>query len=233
VNPSIRAFRFVAIGWSIAAMPALASAQPAPETVQAWDQYVAIAEARIDRERELAPSSRDISGETTAIEGGTIHHWRGTVFIPGTTVDRLVDELLNPRRDAAQQEDVAESRTIARNGNTVKTYIRLVRRAIVTVEYDTEHEMTFRRWSPSLTTARSVATSIREVGGNDHGFLWRIVSNWKYRQTSGGVIVELESMTLSRSIPAVVRPVAMPIIRHVARESMARTLDAFGRRFRD
>lgn len=229
---SICAIRCAAVGWSIVAMPGMASAQPGPETMQAWDRYVATAEARIDRERIVVPTSTDIAGETIPIEGGTIHHWRGTVFIPGTTVDRLLDELLNPRRDDAHQEDVAESRTIERNGDTVRTYIRLVRRAIVTVEYDTEHEMTFRRWSPSLATARSVATSIREVGGDDHGFLWRLVSYWKYRQTPEGVFVDLESITLSRSIPAVVRPVAMPIIRHVARESMARTLEAFGRRFR-
>jgi hypothetical protein len=109
-----------------------------------------------------------------------------------------------------------------------------VRRAIVTVTYDTEHEMTFRRWSPTLATARSVATTIREAGGPgsiDHGFLWRLNSYWRYRQVEGGVIVELESITLSRSIPGVVRPVAMPIIHYIARESMERTLDTFRRRF--
>jgi hypothetical protein len=40
------------------------------------------------------------------------------------------------------------------------------------------------------------------------------------------VLVELDSLTLSRSVPAIVRPVAMPLVNQVARESMTRTLDA-------
>jgi putative flippase GtrA len=217
---------------AVLAFPAIASAQPSVETVRAWDRYIAAAEARIDRDCDLLRASDEIDGDTIAVDGGTIHHWRGTVFISGITVERLLGELLNPAPDGARQEDVADSRTIARNGDTVRTYIRLVRRAIVTVEYDTENEMTFRRSSPVLATARSAATSIREDGGDDHGLLWRLNSYWKYRQVASGTVVELESMTLSRSIPMVVRPIAMPIIRHVARESMARTLDAFRRRFR-
>jgi hypothetical protein len=84
-----------------------------------------------------------------------------------------------------------------------------------------------------LATARSVATSIRETGGRDRGFLWRLNSYWRYRQVAGGVVVELESITLSRSIPGVIRPIAMPIVHHIARESMARTLDTFRDRFID
>ena len=252
-----------AVAASVVAVPGIASAQPSTETLQAWDRYITTVEARIDRERDVVLASTEIAGETIAIEAGTIHRWRGTVFVPGTTVDRLLASLLRGTcpagntgaharaREEAERgagapranepgcgaephlsEDVAESRTLERNGDTVRTYIRLVRHAIVTVEYDTEHEMRFRRWSPALATGRSVATSIREVGGDDHGFLWRLNSYWTYRQAAGGVAVDLESITLSRSIPAVVRPIAMPIVRHIARESMARTLDAFCRRFR-
>jgi hypothetical protein len=80
-----------------------------------------------------------------------------------------------------------------------------------------------------LATGRSVATSIREVGGDDHGFLWRLNSYWKYRQAGTGVLVELESISLSRSIPAIIRPLAMPVVHQIARESLARTLETFGR----
>jgi hypothetical protein len=40
------------------------------------------------------------------------------------------------------------------------------------------------------------------------------------------VLVELDSLTLSRSVPALVRPMAMPLVNSVARESMTRTLEA-------
>ena len=187
--------------------------------------------APLSREALAERGDTSISGETVDVPSGAIHHWRGAVFVPRVTIDRMLGDLLHPGRDVPQQEDVAESRVLSRSGDTIRTYIRLVRRAIVTVTYDTEHEMMFRRWSPTLATARSVATRIRETGGGDHGFLWRLNSYWRYRQVDGGVIVDLESITLSRSIPSVVRPIAMPIVHHIARESMERTLAAFRSRF--
>jgi hypothetical protein len=51
-------------------------------------------------------------------------------------------------------------------------------------------------------------------------------SYWRYEQRGDGVLVEVESVSLSRDVPAIVRRVAMPIIDRVARESMYRTLDA-------
>jgi hypothetical protein len=118
---------------------------------------------------------------------------------------------------------------LARDGDSLRVYIRLVRHSIITVTYDTEHRMTFIRHSPARATARSTATRIDEVGGGDHGFLWRLQSYWRYEQRPGGVLVELESLTLSRSVPALVRPIAMPRVNQIARESMVGTLDALRR----
>jgi hypothetical protein len=91
--------------------------------------------------------------------------------------------------------------------------------------------MRFRRWSPTLATAISVATRIEEVGGSDHGFLWRLRSYWRYETLDDGVRVELESLTLSRDVPSMVRPIAAPILAHIARESMCRTLEALRRAY--
>jgi len=74
-------------------------------------------------------------------------------------------------------------------------------------------------------TARSVATSIREAEGGDRGFLWRMNSYWRYRRVDGGVLVEVESLTLSRRVPSLARPIAAPLINRIARESMIRTLE--------
>ena len=103
----------------------------------------------------------------------------------------------------------------------------------MTVSYDTEHEMRFRRVTPTVATARSVATRIEQLDGGDHGFLWRLHSYWRYEETGGGVLVELRSLTLSRSVPALVRPIAGPLVTRVARESMVRTLEALRRYFAD
>ncbi len=52
---------------------------------------------------------------------------------------------------------------------------------------------------------------------------------WRYEQVDGGVIVELESLTLSRSIPLGLGMVVEPIINRIARESIYRTLDSMRR----
>jgi hypothetical protein len=150
------------------------------------------------------------------------------MFVPGTSVARLLEQLMYPGTPPPQ-DDVVSSRVLSRGDDSLHVYIRLVRRAIVTVAYDTEHDMRFRRRSATVATARSVATRIEEVGGTDHGFLWRLHSYWRYEQTADGVFVELDSLTLSRDVPAFVRTIASPLVNRIARESMYRTLDALRR----
>ena len=62
--------------------------------------------------------------------------------------------------------------------------------------------------------------------GNDHGYLWRLNSYWRYQQVPEGVIVELESLSLSRDIPFVFKPFVRPLVDRVARESIRRTLES-------
>jgi putative flippase GtrA len=216
-------------------MPTSAAAQT-PETVVAWDRYVAATEARLDRSRTPivprgpATDAIEASGESVRVPSGTISDWRGSLFIRGITLDRLLQRLQHPGTPPPQ-DDVVSSRVIARTGDSLRVSIRLVRRAIVTVTYDTEHEMRFHRWTPRLATARSVATRIEEVGGSDHGFLWRLHSYWRYEEIDGGVLVDLESLTLSRDVPSIIRPIAAPLVTRIARESVVRTLEALRRFF--
>jgi putative flippase GtrA len=224
------------------AMPIAASAAPAaplgphdqPETVAAWERYVAAAEQDVERSgaRAVPRASEALAatGDSIHVPSGTISDWRGAVFLPNLTLDRLLHGLQYPGTPPPQ-EDVVSSRVIARGADSLRVGIRLVRRAIVTVSYDTEHEMRFRRVTPTLATARTVATRIEQVDGGDHGFLWRLHSYWRYQEINGGVLVELRSLTLSRSVPALVRPVASPLVTRIARESMVRTLEALRQYF--
>jgi putative flippase GtrA len=213
-------------------IPSRAAAQT-PQTLAAWDRYVTAVEARLDRsraERSRRPALDLIlaSGEGVRVASGTISDWSGSVFLPGVSLDDVLDRLQHPGTPPPQ-EDVASSRVLGRSGNSLRVAIRLVRHAIVTVTYDTEHEMRFDRWTPHLATARSVATRIEEAGGTDHGFLWRLNSYWKYEEMDGGVLVSLESLTLSRDVTSIIRPVAAPLVTRIARESVVRTLDALRR----
>jgi len=218
-----------------ASLPATAhAAGPLPDTIRAWDAHIAAIERgrRDAPERQPAIDAGEMRGQELRIPGGIIHEWSGSILIPGISVRELVDALTTPGTPPPQ-DDVLESRVLAKSGDALRVFLKLRRTAIVTVTYDTEHDVTFTRHSPSFASSRSVATSIRETGGGDRGFLWRLNSYWSYRAVGGGVRVEVLSVSLSRDAPALVRPVALPLASRIARESMRRTLDAmrqFGER---
>ena len=94
----------------------------------------------------------------------------------------------------------------------MRVYLKLVRHVIVTVTYNSEHDVQYMRRSSMFATSRSVATTIVETGGADRGFLWRLNSYWRYRQVGNDVQVDVLSLSLSRDIPWVVKPIAGPII---------------------
>jgi putative flippase GtrA len=226
--------RLAVIVCAVCLLPAGSARAQAPDTIEAWNRYVTETEDRLERARAArrlrAPVTEAItaSGASLRVPGGTISDWQGCVFIRGVTLDRLLHRLQHPGTPPPQ-EDVIASRVLWRSDDSLRLSIRLARRAIVTVTYDTEHEMRFHRWSPRLATARSVATRIEEVGGSDHGFLWRLNSYWIYEEIDDGVLVELRSLTLSRDVPAIIRPIAAPLVTRIARESVVRTLEALRR----
>lgn len=201
-----------------------AAADVQPETVAAWNRYVAQAAGHLYQSRTTQPE-----GIAVDIPGGTVHHWRGSTLVRRTDVDRVVRALMYPGTPPPQ-DDVVESRVLARQGTSLRVYLKLRRTAVVTVVYDTEHDVVFHRHAPGLATSRSVSTRIAEVGGGDRGFLWRLNSYWRYTQVGNNVRVDVESLSLSRDVPWFARSIAEPVIHRIARESLARTL-ASVRRF--
>ena len=241
-----------------------AVAEPPPPALEAWEQYVATTEARM--ETQLSSSRgfllTDFSTErattrqaifrgdvpvgkvTTAngshaniqIPGATIAHWRGAIFLPGITLDELLHRLQHPEDQGPLPPDVLALRVRNRRPDELTLAMRLRRQAIVTVTYDTEHAVRYRRLTANRASSKSISTSIREIAdagtskervvpaGQDRGFLWRMNAYWRYEGVAGGVILELESLTLSRSIPLGLGRFVEPIIDRIARESMTRTL---------
>jgi hypothetical protein len=188
-------------------------------------------------------AARDASSNEIAIDGGLINHWRGTVFVPNVTLDQLLKVLQEPQTDKHKQEDVLSSRVISRDGDSQKVYLRLRRTKFVTVVYDTEYDVEYKHLGPDRALSNSISTKVVEIEnagtpneralpeGNDHGYMWRLNSYWRYKQLDGGVIVEVESLTLSRDLPAIIGPLIRPIVNSTARESMTRTLASVRARF--
>jgi putative flippase GtrA len=212
----------------VATSSPVAAAELGPETEEAWNRYVSQTEARLDAFRSEDVHREEPRGDAIGVPGGTIHHWRGSTLIHLVTIDALVRALMYPGTPPPQ-EDVLQSRVLGRSGDSLRVYLKVVRRSLVTVTYDTEHQVTFQRRSTGLATSRSVSTGIAEADGRDRGFLWRLNSYWRYVQVGNDVLVELESLSLSRNVPSILKPFAGPIINRIARESMTKALEALRR----
>ena len=218
---------------TFAAVGALAvgagSLLPDTATLAAWDEFVTRAENDL---HSCRCDTGKPQGKTYEIPGGTVHQWQGELLVKGVTVDEVVNALQS-RGVPPPQEDVLESRVLSRSGESVVVYLKLSRQALITVTYDTEHAVTFNRLSPIAAESRSIATRIDESDGRDHGFLWRLNSYWRYEKELDGVRIRGESLSLSRRVPTVVKPVAGPIITRVGRDSMASALEAVRRFLED
>src|SRR6185436_713995 len=108
-------------------------------------------------------AAQDGSSNEIAIDGGLVNHWRGTVFVPNVKLDALLKVLQEPQTDKHKQEDVLSSRVVSRDGDSQKVYLRLRRTKFVTVVYDTEYDVDYRRLSPDRALSNSISTKVVEV----------------------------------------------------------------------
>ncbi len=204
--------------------PAVSAAQLRDETLHAWWHYVSDVERSLDA-AAVEPTREEPQGRTVDVPSGTISEWQGSVLIPNRTVGEVIDILVSSTT-LPQSEEVVSSRIMSRQGDALHTYMRLVRRVLVTATYDTEHDVQYTRHSASLATSRSVATRISEVDGGDRGFLWRLNSYWRYRKVGSDVRIDMRSLALSRGTPWMLKPIASPIVNRIGRESVKTALDA-------
>lgn len=227
-------------------------------TIAAWNQYAHLTEQRINWElhtrygssplastdnwKEIAVAEMttlDERGKKIPVPDGLIHHWRGSILIPGVSLDQFVHVITNQRAKAEYYDEVLESRVIKKLEDGEIVYLKLKRSmALVDVAYNTEYKVQLKRRHSKLVSSRSVSTKIAEIidlgeederekpQGDDRGFLWRLNAYWHYQQVERGVMVHCETLTLSRGIPFRLDLVLRPIVKRIARNSMKRTLES-------
>jgi putative flippase GtrA len=197
-----------------------------------WRQRVMAGQVSMLRLDSVAPGAGEPS-----IPDARIHHWAGAIFIPNGSLDRILKHLRDRAgRESEAFDDVIASKLIARDGDRVRVYMKLRRDSVITVTYNTEHAVEYRQLGAARASSRSVATKIAEIAdagtprehenspGSDHGFLWRLNAYWRYEQVDGGVLIECESVSLSRGVPMLLRPFVMGTVERIARESLQKTL---------
>ena len=228
-----------------------------PQTEQAFNRYVRETEARLDQQTAgtqflwtdaAADRQRAVRGGQIVVEpknakgdvsipDGLIHDWIGAVFIPGATLERtlaLVEDYDQHKR--FYQPEVRDSKLLRRDGNEYKVFLRLLKKQVLTVVLNTDHDVRYTPLGPTRWKSESHSTRIAEVEnpgdhderelppGRDHGFLWRLNSYWRFEERDGGVYVECEAVSLTRSVPTGLGWLINPIVRSLPRESLANTL---------
>ena len=173
------------------------------------------------------------------VPNGLIHDWIGAISIRGTTIEKtlaLVQDYDNHKN--IYKPDVMDSRLISHHGNDFIIYLRLLKKKIITVVLDTEHDVHYQRVDDHQWFLRSHTTRIAEVDDagtakekvyppdTGYGFLWRLYSYWKFMGREDAVIVECRAVSLTRDVPLGLGWIIEPIINSLPRESLLNTLKA-------
>ncbi len=171
------------------------------------------------------------------VPSGLIHHWVALGFIPGTTLQQVLALLQDyDHHEVIYKPDVLRSKLLIADGNRFKVYMRLHQKAVITAVFNAEFNVSYFPVDESRVYSRSYSTRIAEVEnadrsnerekpiGRDRGFLWRLYSYWRFQEKDGGVYVQLESVALSRSVPALLAWVVNPLLKSIPREYLSRLL---------
>jgi len=187
------------------------------------------------RRGELIVENLTPSG--TELPGAMLHHWRGTAFVPGATAadfERLMKAFNDYPKHYAPQ--VVTAQVLARQGDHLQAIMRVRQQHIITVVMDTSYDVNFARLDALHGYSISRSTRIAEIaspgtrheralsGSEEHGFLWRLNTYWSYEERDGGVYMQIESVTLTRSIPRGLGWAVAPFVEAVPRESLEFTL---------
>jgi hypothetical protein len=229
---------------------------PTPAAVSGFNTYVEQVEMRLARQHRsasgfLAPAdaARLRHGElmieqlTPAtgkeLPGALLHDWRGTAFVPGAKAEdfvRLMQEFsAYPRLYSPQ---VVRAKVLAHDGDRYRVTMRVRQKHILTVVMDATYDVIFGQLDDRRGYSLSRSTQIAEVDsagtpkeralspGEEHGFLWRMNTYWSYEERDGGLYIQIESVTLTRSIPMGLGWAFGPFIQSIPRESLEFTLRA-------
>src|ERR1035438_3697262 len=193
-----RCLLLVAAAMGTPAPPPVLWAEPAtpelrPATVQAFDQYVRLTEARNDAElkrgtallwvdglpeHERAQAYEELqrgevkmrrlatldNGAAIHCPDGMIHHWVGLAFIPEAKLEDVLGVLEDYTQHAVwYAPDVERSRIESRDGDHFRVFLRFRRHKVVAVVLDTEHDVQY--FHDAQTRAHSRSSAVRIAQG--------------------------------------------------------------------
>ena len=241
-------------------MQTVKPAQLKPQTLGAFDAYIHHAETGFDQSlQESVPflwsqqqperAQKVGRGQIVAefwsgrgpvkVPNGLIHDWIAAAFIPDSTIQGIFLVIQDyDNHHNIYKPEVIDSKLIRHEDNDFLIYLRLLKKKIITVILDTDHEVHYRPVDRTRWACRSYTTRIAEVtnpGTRDerimapdtgYGFLWRLYSYWRFEERDGGVVVECRAISLTRDVPLGLGWAIEPIIQKLPKESLIHTLEA-------
>ena len=185
-----------------------------------------------------------VSGAT--FSGAMLHDWRGSAFVPGARavdLERLLRDYSGYPRVYAPQ--VATARVLAQDGNRFQTMLRVIQKHVITVVLDTTYDIQFFPAAAAPDANARVhgynishSTRIEEIAepgtanehaldaSHEHGFLWRLNTYWSWEERDVGLYIQIETVSLTRSVPSGLGWAIGPFIESIPRESLDFTLRA-------
>ena len=237
-----------------------------PHTLAAFERYARATEARIADETagrapllwvDRLPESRkklvmqDLRAGKVVVEkletregnraieaeDGLIHHWIGTVFLPGATLEKVIPFVQDYAKYPQHFAPMIQRSTIqSRDGDRFVVPMRTsMTRYGVTVVLDADYTIEYRRLDANRLFTRSITSNIHEVSDAGKksesrkpaeqatGFLWRLNTYCSFETRPEGTYEQCESISLTRGLPFLLG-VFTPMITGIPRDTLTFTL---------
>jgi hypothetical protein len=175
-------------------------------------------------------TTRDDRGNVIRAPDGWIHHWIAAMFVPHTTLQQAVavDQDYD-RYSTFYKPEMVRSRVLDHDDGSFKVYARLQKKTPwLTITLDTYSNVRYVRLDSRHLYSVSRSYRVQQVEnagesgehldppGDGSGFMWAVDVYWRYEAVQGGILVESESIILTRTLPFGLGWIIKPFIHHAA-----------------
>lgn len=230
-------------------LPRALLADPPREAAAAFDAYCRGVEERLTNQHASgayvltgAASSDNLRIERIAATpdlpgSARLDHWRGVTFVPGATAAQFEDLLHNfSTYPTTFSPEVLSASAQTTGPHRLLATMRVRQHHVITVVLGATYDVTFSQPAPHRGYSLSRSQRITEIdspntprehalsSASEHGFLWRLNTYWSWEERANGLVLQIETLSLSRSVPRGLGWIVGPYVDTIPRESLEFTL---------
>jgi len=176
------------------------------------------------------------------VPGGLVHHWRAALFLADVTLDHVVRVSRSYADYPTIFGPIVAARLLTQDGDSFRVQLRMRESAAgMSATLDVWSSIRYVRVDARHAYSVSRSDEIREVKdagrptegllpeGRDSGYLWRAGAFTRFVEDDGGVLMEMETVGLSRPFPRMLGWLIEPIARRIGRRSAETSVAEFRR----